>query len=104
MELIYGTLNKLSLYNVSVPSAYPAGFAGLDFTAYGARGTIFDYGLEPSILGEFNFNLAFFNTLESFTLICLFPCLKPILHSIYRLFTDVSLSLKCFAVLTGDNL
>ena len=47
----------LLLYNVSVPSAYPAGFAGLDFTAYGARGTIFDYGLEPSILGEFNFNL-----------------------------------------------
>ncbi|CAH3145920.1 unnamed protein product [Porites lobata] len=35
----------------AVPSAYPAGFAGLDFTAYGARGTIFDYGLEPSILG-----------------------------------------------------
>lgn len=36
-----------------VPSAYPAGLSGLEFSPYATRaGTIFDYGLEPSILGE----------------------------------------------------
>ncbi|XP_078373231.1 protein quaking-A-like [Oculina patagonica] len=35
-----------------VPSAYPAGLAGLEFAPYATRpGTIFDYGLEQSIVG-----------------------------------------------------
>lgn len=35
-----------------VPSAYPAGLSGLEFASYATRpGAIFDYGLEPSILG-----------------------------------------------------
>lgn len=35
-----------------VPSAYPASLSGLEFASYATRpGTIFDYGLETSILG-----------------------------------------------------
>ena len=38
---------------LTVPSAYPAGLAGLEFAPYTTRpGAIFDYGLEPSIVGK----------------------------------------------------
>lgn len=41
------------VYFFSVPSAYPASLSGLEFASYATRpGTIFDYGLETSILGE----------------------------------------------------
>ena len=56
----------------SVPSAYPAGFSGLEFSPYTTRaGTIFDYGLEPSILGELQYcakvmNLSFVVMMTNF--------------------------------------
>ena len=48
--------SKILLLSI-VPSGYPAGFTGLEFSPYATRAgaAILDYAMEPSILGEGNY-------------------------------------------------